>query len=204
MAVESDVVDSPADFGSRFSAFMIDALILFGAEWIVLFVLSRQLQAVGLSSADNCSADPTLLCEGPSTAAWVILLALMLAMTIGYHAVFEGLRGATPGKFWMGLTVRGADGSSPIGLARGATRSGVRQLFWLSLLLVLDVSPISLGVGPALFLVIPAIPLVGLLVAAVAPSGRGIHDLAASTVVVHADGRTTAVRPFQPSTEDSP
>ena len=189
MSVESRVPGPPADFGTRFSAFMVDAALLGSLLWLAFFVLSRQLQAVGLTDTEPCSANPERLCEGPSTAVWVILIFVFVVLIVGYHALFEGLVGATPGKRLMALTVAGVDGVDPIGLTRGIERSVIRQLFWLSFLLVFEVSPFSLPVGAALFVIIPALPLAGLLLGAVAPSGRALHDLAAATVVVHTQAR---------------
>jgi uncharacterized RDD family membrane protein YckC len=208
MPHESGVQRAPADFGTRFSAFMIDGSILFGAQWIVFVVLARQLQAMGLSSTESCSVDSLVMCEGPSTAAWAILTVLLLVVTIGYHAVFEGLRGATPGKYWMGLRVTGVGGHAAaehLGLGRGLIRAAIRQLFWLSLFVVLDVSPFSLDVSPTLFLLLPAAGMAGLVLGAVTPSGRALHDYAAGSVVAHASEVAPAsVSTPLPVPEDSP
>ena len=185
MTRRPDVAGAPADFGTRFSAFTIDAVILIGGLWIVFFVLSRQLQAMGLSETEPCSLESPVLCEGPSTPAWVVLTILVLVLLIGYHAFFEGLRGATPGKYWMGLRVVGTDGEMPIGLGPGIVRSIDRQLFWLSLFIVLDISPVSIDVPPAVFIGLPGACLASLALGAVLPSGRAGHDFVAGTVVVH-------------------
>ena len=174
-----------ADLGTRFSAFTIDAVLLFGGQWVAFFVLSRQLQSVGLSSNEPCSSESDLICQGPSDLAWVLLTIFAILVTVGYHAAFEGLKGATPGKRWMGLEVRGVDGGRRIGLRRGAARSIVRQLIWFALFLVLEPTPLPSSLAPGLFVIIPIVPLAGLALAAVTPSGRGAHDWAASTVVVH-------------------
>lgn len=205
MAGESAVTTAPADFGARFSAFVIDAALLVGVQWIVFIVLSRQLQAVGLTQQEPCTVDANLICEGPSDAVWVVLIAALVATTFGYHAVFEGLRGATPGKHRMGLAVVTTDGASPIGLGRGLVRSLVRQSVWLALFLVLEVSPISLSVGSELFFLIPAVPLAGLVWGAFAPSGRSAHDWFAATTVVTADSLGVAQDDLaRADIEDSP
>lgn len=206
MPAEPQAHGSPADFGTRFSAFMIDAALLLAVLWVTVFVLSRQFQAAGLTAEEPCSGDPTLLCHGPSTALRVGLIMLVLLVTVGYHAVFEGLRAATPGKFFMGLSVVGIDGQAPIGLGLGIVRSIVRQSFWLSLFVVLDVSPISPSVPLGPFFIIPALALAGIVFGAIAPSGRAVHDLAASTVVVHTPDTAASqtVPPLLPVSEDSP
>ena len=105
MSSEPSSTVPAADFGSRFSAFMIDAAILFGAQWTIFIVLSRQLQAAGLTSTEPCVPNGVELCEGPSTPLWILLLAFLLISTVGYHAFFEGRYGATPGKQWMNLSL---------------------------------------------------------------------------------------------------
>lgn len=45
-----------------------------------------------------------------------------LAVAAGYHILFWGLRGATPGKRLLGLAVEGLDGAFPIGLKRASLR----------------------------------------------------------------------------------
>lgn len=184
MIPESTVGARPADFGTRFSAFTIDGVGLFATLWVVVFVVARQLQAVGMSSSEPCTDDATRLCEGPTGALQVLLVAIVVLVILGYHALFEGLRGSTPGKYWMGLEVRGIEGAIPVGLQRGVARSIVRQLPWLSLFLVLGPSPLP-SIRAELYFLIPLVPLIGVAVAAITPSGRGLHDWVGSTVVTH-------------------
>ena len=176
-----------ADFGSRFSAFVIDSVLLFGAQWLAVIVLARQLQAVGLTSLGECEADPTRQCEGPSTLLWALLLLFLVFSTIAYHAYFEGRHGATPGKRWMGLRVIALSGADPIGYATSALRAIVRQAFWLVLFFIFDASPLSLPVPAALFVLLPLVSIGLLARAAFAADGRGVHDLVAGTLVVRND-----------------
>jgi uncharacterized RDD family membrane protein YckC len=192
-----------ADFGTRFSAFVIDTALLFVAQWLVFIVASRQLQAVGMTKVEACGVDPTETCDGPSDLLWVFLIAILVVSTIGYYAWFEGVHGATPGKRWMGLAVTRTDGTSPIGLETGFVRAMVRQSFWLSLFFLLDVSPLSIVFPSALFVAIPLLAIGGVAFGAVNPSGRSLHDMAAMTQVVRADavGQTSAAsRPAAAST----
>lgn len=169
---------------------MIDAVLLFAGQWIVVAVLSRQLQAVGMTTERECSFDPGQVCEGPNTALAVLLTLIVIGFTIGYHALFEGLYGATPGKNWMGLRVEGAEGLLPVGLARSTVRSLVRQSFWIVLFLLLTLpeasalSVLDFSVPALLFLVLPVAALGLVAMAAFTADGRGAHDLAAATVVV--------------------
>ena len=203
-----------ADFGTRFSAFMVDAAVLFAAQWLIFMVLSRQLQAVGMTTTEPCDAASTALCEGPSTLLWVLLTLFLLASTVAYHAVFEGLYGATPGKRWLGLAVVTPDGRSPVGLAAGTLRSVIRQSFWLALFFVLEPSPLSLGLPSILFIALPILTLGVFVLGAFSPNGRAGHDLVARTLVVRTDqvevARSTTTpqpkptrRPIAPSTEEN-
>jgi len=185
--IATAAVALPADFGSRFSAFVIDAALLFAAQWTVVIVAARQLQAAGLSSANECG-DPAAavprMCEGPSTVLWAFILMFLLVSTVGYHAFFEGHYGATPGKRLMGLRVARATGDEPIDLTVAALRSLVRQLFWLLPFFLFDVSPLSLGLPAILILLLPLGALAVFIRGAVHPDGRGVHDVVAGTKVV--------------------
>lgn len=204
MTAASPAPDSAADFGTRFSAFVIDATLLFCGQWIIFIVLSRQLQSVGLTSTEPCTPNSVALCEGPNAALWALLLVLYVATTVGYHAVFEGRYGATPGKRWMGLRVTDSKGHEPIGLAAGGLRSVVRQLFWLSPLFLFEVSPLSLGLPSILFALLPAITLLVFVIGAFRADGMAGHDLVARTMVVGAAEAPAAEAPAaeDPAAED--
>jgi len=176
-----------ADFGTRFSAFVIDALLLFSAQWIIFIVLSRQLQAVGFTSTQPCVSTGVAMCEGPSTALWALLLLVFVATTTGYHAVFEGRYGATPGKRWMGLTVTDNNGAGPVGLAVALQRSVVRQLFWLLPLFLFEASPLSLGLPAVFFVLVPLLTVGVFVLGAFRSDGLAGHDLVALTMVVRTD-----------------
>ncbi len=181
----------PALFGTRFAAWMIDACLLFGLQWIVVIVLSRQLQAAGMASAEPCSIDSPIICEGPNTALWIILFLLIVISTFGYHAWFDGAFGATPGKRWMGLRVVDAQSAArpdqpPIGLGRGVVRSFARQGVWIWAFLFLAASPISVGVPAIVFFGALGLSLLTFIVGAFTASGTSLHDLAADTAVVAA------------------
>lgn len=177
----------PADFGNRFSAWMIDACLLFGVQTIVLLVLARQLQAAGLTEQTPCSPESPIMCEGPNTAAWAIVFAVMVLMTFGYHAWFDGRLGATPGKRWMGLRVVDQDPDArpgtPVGIARGLLRSVVRQGFWLWAIFFIAASPISLDVSAIVFFALLGLSLLTFLTGAFGPTGHALHDMAAGTRV---------------------
>ncbi len=181
---------SAVRFADRFTAWFIDALILFAAQWLLFIVLARQLQAVGMQTVENCGlADVTLQCRGPSTGAWTVLFIMWIGLTIGYHVWFDGRIGATPGKRFVGLRVRSnaADTAGPLGFGASVARACIRQLPWLSLVLVLDVSPLSLNVGSVGVVAVPLVATFGLIMGAVLPSGSAAHDVIAGTTVVRAD-----------------
>lgn len=92
---------------------------------------------------------------------FVALAAALLAaagVSLAYHALFTGAWGQTPGKMFFGLTVARADGKPPT-YGQAAWRWVAS---WVSLAL--------LGIG--------------LLLIAVTPRKRGLHDLLAGTVVL--------------------
>lgn len=202
-SAETDPV--PADFGTRFSAWMIDACLLFAGQAIVLLVLARQLQSAGMTSQEPCSPESPIMCEGPNTALWTILFILMLLTTFGYHAWFDGRLGATPGKRWMGLQVvdHGSEGhaydgrTAPIGIGRGLLRSVVRQGFWLWAILFLAASPIALDLPAVIFFGLLGLSLLTFVVGAFGASGRALHDLAVGAAVV----RSTATPAHMPAAE---
>ena len=193
-----------ADFGSRFSAFVIDAALLFVVQWVVVIVAARQLQAVGLSSTEECADNPELMCQGPSTILWLLILAFLLASTVGYHAFFEGRYGATPGKRWMGLQVVDASTLAPVGFMNALVRSGIRQAFWLLPFVLFEASPFGLQLPATLVIILPMLALLVFVRGAWHVDGRGLHDLAAGTLVVRRDParQVQPITPhFQPSSK---
>ena len=96
--------------------------------------------------------------------AGLILLGAFLIEWL-YPVIFEVLKGATPGKRAMGLAVVHDDGT-PVGLPASMIRN---------LLRVVDFLPIFYGVG--------------LISTLVDPDFRRLGDLAAGTLVIHAEGR---------------
>ena len=96
--------------------------------------------------------------------AGLIMLGAFLIEWL-YPVIFEVLKGATPGKKAMGLAVVHDDGT-PVGLPASMIRN---------LLRVVDFLPIFYGVG---------------LISTLAdPDFRRLGDLAAGTLVIHAEGR---------------
>jgi uncharacterized RDD family membrane protein YckC len=96
--------------------------------------------------------------------AGLILLGAFLIEWL-YPVIFEVLKGTTPGKRAMGLAVVHDDGT-PVGLPASMIRN---------LLRVVDFLPIFYGVG--------------LISTLVDPDFRRLGDLAAGTLVIHAEGR---------------
>lgn len=95
------------------------------------------------------------------TTDLVAAVAAVLAVagtSLGYYSLFIGAWGQTPGKVLFGLTVARADGR-PVGYGRAAWRWGV--------------SWVSLGLFG-----------LGVLLIAVTPRKRALHDLLAGTVVL--------------------
>lgn len=193
-----------ADFGTRFTAWMIDAGLLFSLQWIVVIVASRQLQAAGMVDRSACDVDPAVVCEGPSTALWAMLFGFVIVSTFGYYVWFDGAAGASPGKRFMGLRVVGrtaADGT-PVGLPRGLARAAVRQGVWIWTFLFLGASPIAVDAPSPLFFASLALAMATFGWGAYSPSGAALHDLVASTSVVHAASIPSQLPPL--TTEVAP
>lgn len=194
MAPDASVSAPAADFGTRFTAFMVDALVLFGAQWLIVLVLSRQLQSIGMTATEPCAPGALALCEGPSTALWVVLIAFLIVSTVGYHAWFDYVHGATPGKRLVGLRVVNAESRSPISAPTSVLRSLVRQAPWLLLWFTLDVSPFGLSLPGPVMLLLLIVAAGAMFWGAARSDARAAHDLAAGTQV------TTATVSTPPST----
>jgi uncharacterized RDD family membrane protein YckC len=144
---------SPAGLGRRAVAGLLDGLVVTSAQLVLL-------SPVLYYWYENWWSHPPTTAEG--VAFWPILLSLtlgpvVLALGAVYYVYHWGVKGATPGKRLLGLTVVAEDGSEPIGLSRAVVRV-------LGCLL----SGLTLGIG---FLMI-------------AFGGSGLHDRLAGTRVV--------------------
>jgi uncharacterized RDD family membrane protein YckC len=139
--------ETPARFGPRALAAVLDALLVAVGQ-------AALLVPAGLYWGAQAS---------PGEASFVsILLSLSLVAVavlggVFYYVHFWGMRGATPGKRWLGLAVEGVDGVQPIGLGRAALR-----------VLAYGLSGAILGIG---FLM-------------AAFGGQALHDRIAGTRVV--------------------
>ncbi len=104
---------SPAGFGSRLGAYIIDYLVLGVPSAIVFFI--------ALSAVDG----QTGLCEQPDGTGTVILLLIGLcifAAFLWYYGNFEGRQGQTIGKKSVGIKVIDAGSGEPIGFGRAIGR----------------------------------------------------------------------------------
>lgn len=131
----------PAGFGIRLVAALVDTTIL-GVPLILgaLLWISFSMQ------------------EPPSPELIALVPVGYALISILYYVYFWGMRGATPGKSLLGLTVRTDDGDSPIGLGRASLR--------------------------VLGYVVSSLPLcLGFLWIAFSEEKRGLHDLIAGTQV---------------------
>lgn len=137
-------------FGRRAFAALIDAPLLF-----LLTVLAMSLASLaaigGGTVAGQVTREVTLLAFGAALVA-------ALAVSLGYHVLWWGQGGQTPGMMLLGLQVVAQDGDE-IGYTRALLR-------WLAYLLAL----LPLGLGMLLMFF--------------QPRRRGLHDLLAGTCVI--------------------
>jgi uncharacterized RDD family membrane protein YckC len=102
----------PARFGHRLLAAVLDALLVTAG------------QAALLSPAALYWGGRPFPAEAPFLAILLSIGLMALALLLGafYYVHFWGVRGATPGKRWLGLAVEGVDGRYPIGPGRATLR----------------------------------------------------------------------------------
>ena len=190
----------PADFGSRFTAFVLDATLLFVVQWLVVVVVSRLLQAAGMVSVEPCGLGSPISCEGPNAALWTLLAVIVVVSTFGYHAWFDGVVGATPGKRVAGLrvvaTTEDGEGTShgdtePIGPGFGLVRAVFRQLPWLFVFFFVAGSPVAVDLPEVVWFGLLGVVVLIYVVGALHPEGTALHDIVASSRVVVAATSTT-------------
>lgn len=117
-----------AGLGSRFMATLVDTLLIFFLQVVVILVATLIMAAVSIST------------ESEELSGWVIaILGLIAALfSWGYYVFFEMLwNGQSPGKRWVGLRVIRADGT-PITLSESLIRNLAR---------LVDFLPIAYGIG---------------------------------------------------------
>jgi uncharacterized RDD family membrane protein YckC len=139
-----------AGFGVRLVAGLIDLGIVSAIQALLLTPVAQHWWSRELP------ANPA---DVPYFPILISLAMVPIAIVVGaaYYALFWGLKGATPGKLVLGLTVAAEDGTSPIGMSRAT----LRVLGYLA-------SGLLLGIG---FLMI-------------AFGGTALHDRIAGTRVV--------------------
>jgi uncharacterized RDD family membrane protein YckC len=139
-----------AGFGVRLVAGVIDLAIVSAIQALLLAPVARHWWSREL---------PATPADVPYFPILVSIAMVPVALVLGaaYYAFFWGLKGATPGKRVLGLTVAAEDGTTPIGMSRAT----LRVLGYLA-------SGLLLGIG---FLMI-------------AFGGTALHDRIAGTRVV--------------------
>jgi len=139
-----------AGFGVRLVAGLIDLAIVSTIQALLLAPVAQHWWAREL---------PATPAEVPYFPILVSLAMVPIALLLGaaYYAFFWGMKGATPGKRVLGLTVAAEDGTTPIGMSRAT----LRVLGYLA-------SGLLLGIG---FLMI-------------AFGGTALHDRIAGTRVI--------------------
>ena len=101
---------TPATLALRFGAWAIDQFLISLPCWVIFWLLFGGFDARSLAS----------LGQGPQMLYSVLFFLLVVA----YFGLFEGLRGASPGKALCRLRVVGLDGKTP-GVRRGLLRAAL-------------------------------------------------------------------------------
>lgn len=107
-------------FWIRLVAYVVDAVILVVANWVVGFVLGLFIGVLILSTGSSLN-------ESSNTTLNLISLFIALVINAGYFS-FYWAGGQTWGMRWMRLRVVDAETGGPIGVSRGFTR-------WLGLVI---------------------------------------------------------------------
>jgi uncharacterized RDD family membrane protein YckC len=146
-----------AGLGSRFSAYLIDTLLIFAM--IVIVAIAMFLSGmVGVRFVARALRTGSWL----ASSHMALLILLVFLIYWGYYVFFEGLKhGSTPGKKRLGIRVIRQDGL-PIGLREAALRNLVRAA---------DMLP-------------PPCYMLGGLVMYLDPQGRRLGDMVAGTLVI--------------------
>lgn len=146
----------PAGFWLRLAAYIID--------WVLLGSLAALISLPWTESIDELRKAALVEMKAPApdyeilTRFWLLSLAINLPLGFAYHTLFDGSRGATPGKQFLGLRIVREDGL-PLGYGRAALRFLAAQL-----------SMLTLGAGYLLI--------------AFHPEKRALHDLIVGSRVI--------------------
>ncbi len=146
----------PAGFWLRFGAYVIDWVLLTSLATLLSLPWAEplgELQKAALAEMKASTPDYHIL-----TRFWLLSLAINLPLGFAYNTIFNGYRGATPGKQLLGMRIVREDGSR-LGYGRAALR------FLAELL-----SMLTLGAG--------------YLMIAIHPEKRALHDLIVGSRVI--------------------
>ena len=127
-----------AGFGVRLVAGVIDLAIVATIQALLLTPVARHWWSREL---------PATPADVPYFPILVSLAMVPIALLLGaaYYAFFWGLKGATPGKRVLGLTVAAEDGTTPIGMSRAT----LRVLGYLASGLLLGIGFLMIAFGGA-------------------------------------------------------
>ena len=123
----------------RFAALLLDFLLLSA----VFFPVTRWVKGVWLMMPSDHRWSIGWLVSDPLCVAFFVVIIL-------YFCLLEGLAGATPGKWALGLQVIGSGGGRP-GLGRGLARNFLRLVDGLPALNILGVVLIATSPEKARF-----------------------------------------------------
>jgi uncharacterized RDD family membrane protein YckC len=171
-----------AGLGPRLLAAVIDLGVILAGWWTAVLALIVVLASTGrLDPQQLASADPVSLALTPEGIAISLISGGVLYAISGFYLVYAWTHlGATPGQQLLGLAVVGEKTRAPLSAGQAAGR-------WF----VLTLPPVGLLVG---VLLVAWFALVASTILR-HPQGRGVHDLAAGSIVIRRPRRAGRQRP---------
>lgn len=166
-----------ADLTDRIIAWVIDAIIIGVAGYIISFILGTVLKE---TRTDSFLGVPILV-TGPSLLGQLIAVVLVVALSAGYFIyMWTRMGGATVGMRAMKVSVRDAGSGGPVSQQQAINRWLVFGLpFSLYSLYYLPIALLPLLAGLALLVY----EIYLLYTTANSPTRQGFHDTFAKTVV---------------------
>jgi uncharacterized RDD family membrane protein YckC len=170
---------SIADVPNRILALIVDVLVLAVAGFVLAWLLGGLVEAPGAIEPEAGSLD---------VAAFVVVIVIQLALSLGYFAGAWVTARSTPGMRLLGLRIGDEADGRPIGWRAAGIRwllLGIAAVLASTVVYVPDTVGLLLGAMGAAWL------LLLLYTTAQRPTRQGLHDRLAHTIVYRARRSTS-------------